>query len=139
MKFLKENWHNEDDIELYYDDLEITIYGGKMDWDTGCYEEKEVYTDWTYYADRTDVEDFLMKYAPEEIQNSTDDDVIKKYFDENIESMVEEHMQELLDYFEDQAKEDAEEHNDIDFDEYDYDPDAEYDAWRDEHLGDDGE
>lgn len=128
MRFLKEDVNDEYE-EFYYDDVPVTVYGGHMD-DVGSYDEKEYRIDWTYKVDKGDVKETLWNefmYNSDEYSDLTEDEEIDKYLNDHYDELVEKYMDKLLDYYEEDAYEDAQEHNNVDYDDdyYDYYEDRE--------------
>lgn len=107
------------DVELYYDSLPISIYVGGHSY--GYYdigygnwlpdegEEKEIEVGYTYEADRTSVEECLADWYYEDHpdQEPETEEEIWKFIEDHFEELVNNYMDRLLDHFEDDAAEEA--------------------------------
>ena len=115
MKFLKEDYKPYEYEDLEYE-FELTIPYGEYDYWGGDRSEKTVDITWTYSVHQDDVKDFLMDKLPEDLPENE----IDAYFEEHYDDMVEKHLEEIKDYFEDDAKMDAyQNYEDDGFDGYD--------------------
>lgn len=122
-----------DYIELEYTDLPVTFDYGPMDWETG-YGTKEFDRDvsYTYKVDKNSVEEVILDLIPEDEYNeivkkdSTSFDPVDEtdrayeYIESNFDSLFKRFEDEILDYFEQDASEEAA--RTIDPDDYEYDP-----------------
>ncbi len=122
-----------DYIELEYTDLPVTFDYGPMDWETG-YGTKEFDRDvsYTYKIDKNSVEEVILDLIPEDEYN----EIVKKdftsfdpvdetnrayeYIEANFDSLFKRFEDEILDYFEQDASEEAA--RTIDPDDYEYNP-----------------
>jgi Sec7-like guanine-nucleotide exchange factor len=111
MKFLKESLLKEE-IELYYDDLEFEVSDGHYDWDTGTYGDKTVSSSLEYSIEEWEAVDALLEILEkkdpalyDELSEMNDPDFEKFMSDEKINELVEKYYDDILEYFEDDAKE----------------------------------
>lgn len=110
-KCLYEKNYDEEDVELYYDDLYVTVYYGNMDWETG-YGEKEFSgrIDYTYTVSMQDVAEFLVDflYGKEPEYDKIDgDDESYEWIYEHFDELFEKYEKDILEYFRDDAEDDA--------------------------------
>lgn len=144
---LSESYSTNDKIQFEYDNLPVTYQCNyTTSWEYGPeWDECDTRIDYTYEVDRSTVEEELRQMiidnmSYEEYESAGGDDGIDVYLDklmtEKFDELVEEHMDELKDIFEDAAIEDAKQH-------YDFSADSEpdwdtmpggYDEKRDEQL-----
>ena len=104
-----------DCIEIEYYGLYVTICGQKYAPD--CWDDLNVYIDWTYKADYVYVTELIADLIPEEeyISNNVnlnDSDSVYKYIDENIDDLLVRFETKIKKYFKKYAIEDAEENYD---------------------------
>ncbi len=121
MKFLKENQEREKEY-LEYEDLPIIIYGEERDYDDWDQREEEI--EWTYVVDKSDVEEFIaddilpLVLSNKQIEDMAESDIYN-YIKEHYEELVEKYYDKILNHFREDAIEDAQENNDLDYvDEY---------------------
>lgn len=118
----------DSEIELYYPKLEFTAYGPQRDVDD--WDERDVETDWSYYVDQVEVEEFLCDICqddlPEDCPSYEDDydawnTYLNKFVHDNFDELFEKYKQKILDHWEDYATEDAQENYDFNEDGIDWD------------------
>ena len=118
----------DSEIELYYPKLEFTAYGSQRDVDD--WDERDVETDWSYYVDQVEVEEFLCDICqddlPEDCPSYEDDyaawnTYLNKFVHDNFDELFEKYKQKILDHWEDYATEDAQENYDFYEDGIDWD------------------
>ena len=118
------------DFDLDYDDLEITVFKKVSEAvlypaDYACpaeYDEYETEINYTYTLDASDVFEYFWDNwdSYEELVAVGDDDQkLEDYINENLETLFDDHYDDLLEHFKDDAREEAEENYDPD----DYGPD----------------
>ena len=126
-KSMKEAIQNE--ITLHYEDLPITYqYNHTVDyWDGKQWEEKDINIDWDYKVAKEDILDAIIDEVADEMyekfldKEDFSDSEINKYFNDNFDRLFKTYNKQILDYFKDEAIEDAEENYEEvkdDFDEY---------------------
>lgn len=122
-----------DTVVLHYPGLHVEFDYGPKDRETG-YGKKWFDQDieYDYEVDQADVEEAIANVLPEEeydriinfkrgYADSRDEtDILYEYIHENFDKLFDQYEQEILDSFEDDAKEDAIQHTDPD--DYGYDP-----------------
>lgn len=118
----------DSEIELYYPKLEFTAYGSQRDVDD--WDERDVETDWSYYVDQVEVEEFLCDICqddlPEDCPRYEDDydawnTYLDKFVHDNFDELFEKYKQKILDHWENYATEDAQENYDFNEDGIDWD------------------
>lgn len=118
----------DSEIELYYPKLEFTAYGPQRDVDD--WDERDVETDWSYYVDQVEVEEFLCDICqddlPEDCPSYEDDydawnTYLDKFVHDNFDELFEKYKQKILDHWEDYATEEAQENYDFNEDGIDWD------------------
>lgn len=117
-----------DQVELYYDDLDVEAGFGGMDWDTGY--PKHTYqttVDYSLFLDRDDVIDDLWEILPtkkdelaDEFNAITYDEEALAFIETNFDKLVDAYYYDLKDRHRDEAQEEAEEEFASNFDEDDY-------------------
>ena len=115
--------NNSDTVTLYYNKLDITVVT-KAGNPTGYYdsawgqwypdddETAEITIDYEYDVDKNYVEEVIADYLTEEELPGIGDmepDDIYKFIEDNFDSLFEKYEEEILNYFEDSAREEAEE------------------------------
>ena len=122
---IKEGVNANDTIDLQYKNLEITIYGDQRDADD--WDEYEYTVEWTYSVDKNDVYQYLFENCltdeelPEEFLVDTfdpndDDDWARfsKWLDDNFDTIYAKYEKDILEAWEEDAKNQAEEQYDPD-------------------------
>lgn len=132
---LKESVAIENEITLHYEDLPITYqYNHTIDyWDGRQWEEKDINIDWDYKVAKEDILDAIIDEVADEMhekfvdKEDFSDSEITKYFNDNFDRLFKTYNKQILDYFKDEAIEDAEENYEADYSGYyeedNYDPD----------------
>lgn len=116
MRFLKESFKEEKE-ELHYDNLEINYqYNYYVDyWDAPQWDDRDIEIEWDLTVRKSEIFDVLYDLIIDELEEkgiNTDnlsDNEIEKYFEDNYDRLLESNYQTVLDYFEDRAKDDAQE------------------------------
>lgn len=125
----KEYEWKKENVEFYYDNLEITITGaahnehpnyGTSGWyEPVWYDEYEVTKDYTYEVEPEEVavriyEDFLEEEDIEDVPGGfdalMDDDIFDQYMEKHFDDLVKKYYDKLLDYYEEYATEDCTEY-----------------------------
>ena len=114
-KSMKEAIQNE--ITLHYENLPITYqYNHTVDyWDGKQWEEKDINIEWNYKVDKEDILDAIIDEVADEMyekfpdREDFSDSEINKYFNDNFDRLFKTYNKQILDYFKDEAIEDAEE------------------------------
>ena len=112
----------DSEIELYYPKLEFTAYGPQRDVDD--WDERDVETDWSYYVDQVEVEEFLCDICQDDLPEDDYDawnTYLNKFVHDNFDELFEKYKQKILDHWEDYATEDAQENYDFNEDGIDWD------------------
>ncbi len=134
--FLGENYLTEEfdyrqEIDLEYEDLFITVYGQQRDvddWDT--WEGK---VNWTYTVTAQDIIELVLQDRIDESDlpniDNMEGEEIDKFIDDHFDELYAKYENDILDYFMDDAKEDAEAHYDPR--EFDDSADRAYDEYQD--------
>lgn len=125
-KSMKEAIQNE--ITLHYENLPITYqYNHTVDyWDGKQWEEKDIEIEWDYNVAKEDILDAIIDEVADEMyekfldKEDFSDSEINKYFNDNFDRLFKTYNKQILDYFKDEAIEDAEENYEED-DGHDYD------------------
>ena len=88
------------------------------------YDDFETEIDWYYWAEDEEVMDFLHEKlsALDEYKDKSDEE-LNEYINDHYEDLCDEYYKDLLDHFEDKAREDAEENYEPEPPEPDYDYD----------------
>lgn len=130
------------DVPLYYQDLEITVYGkyhsdhydSWYGWEPGYYDEDEMTVDYEYEADYDSVVSVIAdrvlddeKYG--EAANAAEEEgKLDEWIDDNFDELCEYFEEDLKEYFEDEAKEAASEYYSDMYNDPDYGrPEPDYD------------
>lgn len=133
---ITEGYNPSDKVELYYDDLTITVYGTRRDvddWDESEYSGEYTYevrkddvadTIWTEFITEEDVTD-----VPGGLDTLEDNDEWRKFLETHFDTLFDKYYSELLDYYREDAADDFSDNYEPDDGP---DPDAAYDAWRDD-------
>lgn len=117
-----------DQVELYYDDLDVEAGFGGMDWDTGYPKHSyQTTVDYSLLVDRDDIIDDLLGMLPtkkdelaDEFNAITDDEEALAFIETNFDKLVDAYYYDLKDRHRDEAQEEAEEEFAFNFDEDDY-------------------
>ena len=109
-------------VELYYPNLHVSFDYGDTDWETGRgKKEFDQYIEYTYKIDQDSVEEVILNLIPEdeyqEIDPHDEVDAAYEYIEANFDKLFERFEHEILDYFEQDASEEAA--RNIDPDDYD--------------------
>lgn len=106
-------------IELFYEDLEIIIYGEQRDADD--WDEYEYTVDWEYSVDKADLYTYIWENCLEDDEfpegaaddfdpnNAEDWAKFEAWLDDNFDTIFEKYKTDILENWEDAAREDAEE------------------------------
>lgn len=104
---------------LYYNDLKITVAGdyhpetwGDYGGEPAYYDDEEIEIDYEYNVDKDEVKDALLNIVldKEKLHLITmDEEALLRYIDENYDELFDKYNEELLEYFEERAREEAEE------------------------------
>jgi hypothetical protein len=136
---LDEGYNPSEYVELYYDDLTITVYGTRRDVDD--WDEYEHSGEYTYKVRKDDIattifENFITEEdaadVPGGLETLEDNDEWFKFLETHFDALFDKYYEDILKYYEEDAAEEFQ--YKYEPDDYDdgYDPDAAYDAWRDE-------
>ena len=108
---IKESADGKEMVDLYYENLEFE-QNGPVNWD-GDYDSWDVTVDWTIEVEREDIETFLFESCIDETDVSnwgemSDEEAIK-WVSDNFEELFEKYHDLILDYWRDDAIDDAQE------------------------------
>jgi hypothetical protein len=133
---LDEGYNPSEEVELYYDDLTITVYGDRRDVDD--WDESEHSGEYTYSVRKGNVaniiwENFITEEdvadVPGGLETLEDNYEWFKFLETHFDALFDKYYKDILKYYEEDA---AEEFQDNYKPDDGPDPDAAYDAWRDE-------
>lgn len=125
-------------IELYYEDVEVPYAYGARSWEDGSYEhEGEAIIDTSYYLTPYEAAEVLWDIVTDEeaerFEDVSDDDyvnVVEQYIVDNLDDLIDKYMDNLLDYFREDAEQEAAENYDpTEYDGPEYEPDDYYDYY----------
>ena len=135
---LEEGYNPSEEVELYYDDLTITVYGTRRDADD--WDEYEHSGEYTYSVRKGNVADTIWENfiteedvadVPGGLETLEDNYEWFKFLETHFDTLFDKYYNDILKYYEEDAAEEFQDNYEAD-DDYGYDPDAEYDRWRDE-------
>lgn len=125
-------------IELYYEDVEVPYAYGARSWEDGSYEhEGEAIIDTSFYITPYEAAEVLWDIVTdkeaERFEDVSDDDyanVVDQYIVDNLDDLIDKYMDNLLDYFREDAEQEAAENYDpTEYDGPEYEPDDYYDYY----------
>jgi hypothetical protein len=111
---LDEEFDGNKKVDLEYTDLTVTAYGPKRDVDD--WDEWDVTGEYTYKVDKNDVataiwDNWITEEDAADVQGGLetleDNDEWEKFLEVHFDDLFEKYYDKLLDYYEDDAKEDA--------------------------------
>jgi hypothetical protein len=135
---LDEGYNPSEEVELYYDDLTITVYGDRRDVDD--WDESEHSGEYTYSVRKGNVaniiwENFITEEdvadVPGGLETLEDNYEWFKFLETHFDTLFDKYYKDILKYYEEDAAEEFQDNYEPDDGP---DPDAAYDAWRDEQL-----
>ena len=115
MRFrLVEDFYNNDEEYIEYDQIEITVYGDQYTDEEGlpANDWKESKRD-VWYAYRTtkgEVAEALSDIILDEKSTDLDGEELDKYIEDNYEELYNKYIEELKDYFRERAEKEAQEY-----------------------------
>jgi hypothetical protein len=139
---LEEAFDGNTKVDLEYDEITITIYkNSRYDDDWG---ERDYTGSYTYSVSKYDIANAIWEeYLTEEdvadvpggLETLEDNDAWYSFLETHFDALFDKYYDSLLEYFRDAAADEFQDN--FDYDNYDdgYDPDAEYERWRDEQDG----
>lgn len=140
---LSEGYNPSDKVELYYDDLTITVYGTRRDVDD--WDEYEHSGEYTYSVRKGNVADTIWENfiteedvadVPGGLETLEDNYEWFKFLETHFDTLFDKYYNDILNYYEEDAAEEFQDNYEPDdYDDDGYDPDAAYDRWRDEQDG----
>ena len=123
---LEENYNGQDIVELEYEDIFIEYDYGTQSWDDGSYNKHiEDTVSVTYKITKDEALEVFqddLRDTPE-CENMSDDE-FEKYLEDNADSLIEAHMDEIKAFYLEDATEQA--YNENDPHEIEYDREADY-------------